>query len=573
MTAGTPSAPAPRRRPRGRGHPRGACRRRRGSCHRRLRDLRLRPRPRPRRPLPGAGRPLPRPALPPALAARTTACGRSARSGCTRRGSSPTSRSSPSSTRWRPRATATSSRSASRPCWPPSSTTRTPSTRPGPGRRCGSCAAASWAPAAEAAPPRSRATSTTPRRGPRRPWSTRWRHGGSPVLRSLRDAGVVELLGGPATHPFLPLLLPELADVALRVGLDDSRGGSASARAGIWSPECGYRPGLGRTLAAAGVATSSSTSRRSATRRRPPRRRGRVGRHGRRRGPPRPRGHQPHLVLPLAATPAAAAYRDFHGREPSTGARLWAVTGPDVPSSAKAPYDPDAAAAQVTGTSPPSSTAVPDRLRRCATSAAARDGRRGLRHRAVRALVARGPGVPRRGRAGAARGRRAGHHGREGPGAPGTSPGTCDLGAPGRGARARTSPSGTARRCPRSWRTTRRCNGAGSRSCPRARRWTPGHAAPGPRPAAAHAAQRAEQRLGVHGHPRPGGRLRPAPVRGSPGRRPPAGFLVEDGDADGAPPRRSARPAPTTRSPGWTPGAPPPRCVSASAAPGPAPRR
>ena len=52
---------------------------------------------------------------------------------------------------------------------------------------------------------------------------SRWRSGGSPVLRSLADAGVVELLGGPATHPFLPLLLPEMVDVALQVGLEDSR--------------------------------------------------------------------------------------------------------------------------------------------------------------------------------------------------------------------------------------------------------------------------------------------------------------------------------------------------------------
>src|SRR5664280_2914517 len=30
-------------------------------------------------------------------------------------------------------------------------------------------------------------------------FESRWRHGGSPVLRRLVDAGVVELLGGPAT--------------------------------------------------------------------------------------------------------------------------------------------------------------------------------------------------------------------------------------------------------------------------------------------------------------------------------------------------------------------------------------
>ena len=43
------------------------------------------------------------------------------------------------------------------------------------------------------------------------------------MLRPLVDAGVVELLGGPATHPFLPLLEPRVAAGALAVGLDDAR--------------------------------------------------------------------------------------------------------------------------------------------------------------------------------------------------------------------------------------------------------------------------------------------------------------------------------------------------------------
>ena len=31
-----------------------------------------------------------------------------------------------------------------------------------------------------------------------------WRHGGSPLLRRLIDAGTIELLGGPLSHPFHP---------------------------------------------------------------------------------------------------------------------------------------------------------------------------------------------------------------------------------------------------------------------------------------------------------------------------------------------------------------------------------
>ena len=54
-------------------------------------------------------------------------------------------------------------------------------------------------------------------------FATLWRHGGSPLLRSLIDAGTVELLGGPLAHPFQPLLAPRLREFALREGLADPR--------------------------------------------------------------------------------------------------------------------------------------------------------------------------------------------------------------------------------------------------------------------------------------------------------------------------------------------------------------
>ena len=65
----------------------------------------------------------------------------------------------------------------------------------------------------------------------------RWLTGGlSAVLRPLVDAGVVELLGGPATHPFLPLLEPRVA-----AGRARGRAGRRPAAAG---------PGAGRDLGA-----------------------------------------------------------------------------------------------------------------------------------------------------------------------------------------------------------------------------------------------------------------------------------------------------------------------------------
>jgi 1,4-alpha-glucan branching enzyme len=190
---------------------------------------------------------------------------------------------------------------------------------------------------------------------------SRWRHGGSPVLRSLRDAGVVELLGGPATHPFLPLLLPEMVDVTLAAGLEDSRWRLGAAPAGIWSPECGYRPGLGRQLAGQGVGhflVDEQTVTDS-------------GGHASAGwtvdgtdvvAVPRDLEVTNLIWSSRSGYPTAGTYRDFHAREPFTGAHLWAVTGQDVPPSAKAPYDPEAAAAQVTRDVASFVTAVSDRL-------------------------------------------------------------------------------------------------------------------------------------------------------------------------------------------------------------------
>ncbi len=84
-------------------------------------------------------------------------------------------------------------------------------------------------------------------------FETRWRHGASPLLRRLVDAGTVELLGGPATHPFQPLLTEPVTRFALRTGLDDTALRLGHRPEGIWAPECGYRPGLEQLYAATGV--------------------------------------------------------------------------------------------------------------------------------------------------------------------------------------------------------------------------------------------------------------------------------------------------------------------------------
>ena len=81
------------------------------------------------------------------------------------------------------------------------------------------------------------------------------------VWRGLADAGVVELLAGPATHPVLPLEDPDLAAAQVMAGVAAHRAwagsgsGSGSERTGLglWPPELAHGPGLGGALAASGV--------------------------------------------------------------------------------------------------------------------------------------------------------------------------------------------------------------------------------------------------------------------------------------------------------------------------------
>ena len=174
---------------------------------------------------------------------------------------------------------------------------------------------------------------------------TRWRSGGSPVLRQLADAGVVELLGGPATHPFQPLLEPDLARLSLLAGLADARlrRGAASG-GGVWAPECGYSPGLEQAYARCGVTHFLADGPTLEASDRPTAGAWRVGgtdvvAFG------RDLAVTDRIWSSRTGYPAGAAYRDFHEVDRRSGFRLASVTGPGVPASAKAPYDPHRAAA------------------------------------------------------------------------------------------------------------------------------------------------------------------------------------------------------------------------------------
>jgi 1,4-alpha-glucan branching enzyme len=170
-------------------------------------------------------------------------------------------------------------------------------------------------------------------------FETLWRHGGSPLLRELIDTETIELLGGPLSHPFQPLLNPRLREFALREGLDDARQRVARTPNGIWAPECAYAPGMEIDYGAAGIG------------------------HFMVDGPSlhgdtalgRPVGGSDVVAFgrdlqvsyrvwsPKSGYPGHAAYRDFHTYDHVTGLKPARVTGRNVSSDDKAPYDPERA--------------------------------------------------------------------------------------------------------------------------------------------------------------------------------------------------------------------------------------
>ncbi len=171
-----------------------------------------------------------------------------------------------------------------------------------------------------------------------------WAGGLSPVLRPLLDAGALELLGGPATHPFQPLLDDAWARFALRTGLDDTAVRIGQRPEGIWAPECGYRPGLeqlysdagvrrflvdGPTLLGAGGTTAEGVT---------------VG-DSDVVAFARDLDVTYRVWSPRKGYPGGRWYRDFHTFDHDSGFRPSRVTSRSTPSHEKAPYEPDRAAA------------------------------------------------------------------------------------------------------------------------------------------------------------------------------------------------------------------------------------
>ncbi|MGX6513183.1 1,4-alpha-glucan branching protein domain-containing protein [Rhodococcus sp. SJ-2] len=172
-------------------------------------------------------------------------------------------------------------------------------------------------------------------------FETQWRHGGSPVIRSLIDADTIELLGGPLAHPFQPLLDPRLRAFSLSEGLEDARQRWQHTPRGIWGPECGFTPGMEKGYAAAGVehfmvdgpALHGDTAL------------GRTVRDSEVVCFGRDLQVSYRVWSPKSGYPGHSAYRDFHTYCHDTGLKPSRVTGRSVASEDKAPYDPDLASA------------------------------------------------------------------------------------------------------------------------------------------------------------------------------------------------------------------------------------
>jgi 1,4-alpha-glucan branching enzyme len=191
-----------------------------------------------------------------------------------------------------------------------------------------------------------------------RAFEARYAHGVSPVLRNLSDSGVVEILGGPLAHPFVPLLDERVARAAIEAGLEDTRLRLGRRPDGVWNPECALRPGIEDLYAAAGVrrlvvdspAVHGKTS--SAVR---------LGRTDV-AAFPRDLEVSYRVWSPRSGYPGGKWYRDFHTWDHPSGLRPARVTSQRTASQDKRPYEPERARAAVEHDARDFVTAVRDRL-------------------------------------------------------------------------------------------------------------------------------------------------------------------------------------------------------------------
>ena len=177
-------------------------------------------------------------------------------------------------------------------------------------------------------------------------FDTHWSAGGSAALRPLVDADTIEVLGGPLTHTFTPLVPERLGLASLEQGLQDSVRRIGRRPRGAWTPECAWDPGMERIFTRAGVdhvvldgpsllgagATTSDTWLLGDS-------------------DVRVMGRDLDVTYrvwsPQRGYPGNRWYRDFHAFDHDWGFHASRVTGHHVEPHLKAPYDAAAARARV----------------------------------------------------------------------------------------------------------------------------------------------------------------------------------------------------------------------------------
>jgi 1,4-alpha-glucan branching enzyme len=194
----------------------------------------------------------------------------------------------------------------------------------------------------------------------------------------LAKTGHVEILTSAATHGYLPLLDRRSVEAQLRVGRRSSRRLTGVDPTGIWLPECAYKPGLERALAAHGITHFFTDAALLPGHARP------AGDIRRRRGQSELGRWAPHeervqlmdapttsdvdLLRPyyvgesdvvaiarhdrvssqvwsaVTGYPGDAEYREFHRKDTTSGLRYWRVTSVHKGLGEKEGYSPNRAA-------------------------------------------------------------------------------------------------------------------------------------------------------------------------------------------------------------------------------------
>lgn len=75
------------------------------------------------------------------------------------------------------------------------------------------------------------------------------------AFRKLADTGNVELITCAATHGYLPVLsiYPQVVKAQIKVAIENHKKNFGRLPRGMWLPECGYYPGLDKTLKEEGI--------------------------------------------------------------------------------------------------------------------------------------------------------------------------------------------------------------------------------------------------------------------------------------------------------------------------------